>query len=60
MLRLTNAGAVAPVLSLVNWLGGNLIRQLPIINAVAVDLPNVALPLVAGNPLVVRASRWIA
>jgi serine protease AprX len=56
VLRVTNAAAVAPVLSLVNWLGGHLIRQLPIINAVAVDLPNAALPLVAGNPLVVRAS----
>jgi serine protease AprX len=56
VLRLTNAGAIGPVLALVNWLGGHLIRQLPIINAVAVDVPNLALPLIAGNPLVVRAS----
>jgi serine protease AprX len=56
ILRVTNAGAVGSVLSLVQLLGGRLLRRLPIIDGLVLDLPNVALPIVAGSPLVVRMS----
>ena len=56
ILRVANAGAISPVLSLVQLTGGHLIRSLPIIDAVAVDLPNASLALVAGNSLVLHVS----
>lgn len=56
IMRLTNNGAVSPVLSLVPLLGGRVVRRLPLIDAVALDLPNAALSAMAGNPLVARLS----
>src|SRR5688572_8204694 len=48
VLRVANAGALTPVLSLVQLLGGRIIRRLPIIDGVALDVPNLSLPLLAG------------
>ena len=56
VIRVANAGALSPIVSLVQVLGGHVFRSLPIINGLAVDLPNLALPLVSLNPLVVRLS----
>ena len=56
VLRATSAGAVTPILTLVQLLGGHLIRRLPIIDGAAVDLPNAMLPAVADNSLVARLS----
>lgn len=56
VLRVTNAEALSPVLSLVELLGGRIIRRLPIIDGAALDFPNASLPLLAGNPLVERIS----
>jgi serine protease AprX len=56
VLRVVNADAVAPVVSLVQLLGGRVIRRLPIIDAIAIDVPNLSLPVLAASPLVVRLS----
>ena len=56
VLRATSAGAVNTVTPLINLLGGNILRQLPIINGLALDLPNLALPVLASNSLVARIS----
>src|SRR5258708_620219 len=56
VLRVANAQAVSPVLSLVQLLGGRLIRRLPIIDAMVVDVPNASLATIASDPLVVRLS----
>ena len=56
VLRAANLGALSPILSLVQLLGGRVIRQLPIIDGVALDVPNLSLPIIAGNPLVLRLS----
>jgi serine protease AprX len=56
VLRVTNAAALSPVLWLVQLLGGQVIRQLPIINGAAVDVPNWSLPVIAGSSLVTRLS----
>ena len=56
VIRVANAGALSPVISLVQLLGGHVLRSLPIINGLAVDLPNLSLPLVSLNPLVLRMS----
>jgi serine protease AprX len=56
VLRVANAQAVSPVLSLVQLLGGRLIRRLPIINAMVVDVPNASLATIASDPLVARLS----
>jgi len=52
VLRAAHAGAASPALSLVPLLGGRVIRRLPIIDGVAIDLPNAALSALAGSPLV--------
>ena len=54
--RVTESSALAPVISLAQLLGARVIRTLPIIDAVALDLPNASLPLLASNPLVARLS----
>jgi serine protease AprX len=56
VLRATSAGAVSSVTQLINLNGGNILRQLPIIDGLAVDLPNVALPTIASSSLVARIS----
>jgi serine protease AprX len=56
VLRVTSPSALSPVLAVVQLLGGLSIRPLPIINGIAVDLPNVSVPTVAANPLVARLS----
>lgn len=56
VLRATSAGAVSSITPLVTQLGGNILRQLPIINGLAIDLPNQALPTIAGSSLVARIS----
>ena len=56
LVRLANSGAAAPVQSLSHLVGGEVVRNLPVANSIALDLPNAALPFVAGSPLVVGVS----
>src|SRR5258708_38738902 len=56
VLRVANAAAVSPILTLVQSLGGRLIRRLPILDSMAVDIPNLSLPIIASDPLVARMS----
>lgn len=56
ILRVANGGAVSRVLSLVPLLGGRLVRRLPLIDGLVLEIPNVALPALAGTPLVARLS----
>ena len=56
VLRATSASAVNSITPLINALGGNILRQLPIITGLAIDLPNQALPTIASNSLVARIS----
>jgi serine protease AprX len=56
VLRATSAGAVNSIVPLINSLGGNIRRQLPIIDGLAIDLPNHAVPALASNSLVARIS----
>src|SRR5262245_2805789 len=46
------AGSLAMLTPVVQLAGGVVGRSLPIINGVAADLPNAALSLLAGNPLI--------
>jgi serine protease AprX len=56
VLRATSAGAVNTLTPIINLLGGDIIRTLPIINGLAIDLPNLAFPAIAANSLVARIS----
>jgi serine protease AprX len=56
VLRATSAGALSSIRALVSSLGGNVLRELPIINGLAIDLPNQALPTLASSSLVARIS----
>jgi serine protease AprX len=56
VVRVTASNALTPVITLAQLLGGRLIRRLPIIDAVALDLPAASLPVLASNPLVLRLS----
>jgi serine protease AprX len=56
VVRALDAAALGLVVSIVQQAGGTLGRALPIIDAQAVDLPNVALSTIAGSPLVRRMS----
>jgi serine protease AprX len=56
VLRATSAGAVSSLVPFINSLSGQILRPLPIINGLAIDLPNLALPVVALSPLVARLS----
>jgi len=54
IVRAVNASAVGLVVPLIRQLGGTPGRQLPILNAVVADVPNVSLSLLAGSPLVLK------
>jgi serine protease AprX len=56
VVRVSGSNALTPVISLAQLLGGRLVRRLAIIDAVALDLPNASLSLLASSPLVVRLS----
>ena len=56
VVRGISADAVASLLRSLPLLGGRLVRSLPLIDAVAIDLPNYSLPLLAANPLVAHVS----
>jgi len=56
LVRVANSSAAAPVQSLSQLLGGEVVRHLPVATSIAIDLPNAALPLVAGSPLVLGVS----
>jgi serine protease AprX len=56
IVRVVDGGALSLVSTLVTTLGGALGPTLPAINGIAADLPNLALGLLAGNPLVARLS----
>jgi serine protease AprX len=49
VLRLESADALAEVASLAKSYGGKVIRRLPIVDSLVLDLPNAALPMVAGD-----------
>jgi serine protease AprX len=56
VLRATSLNALPAVTSVAQLLGARLIRELPIIDGVALDVPNASLALLADNPLVARLS----
>jgi serine protease AprX len=62
VVRVTGDNALTPVIALAQLLGARSIKRLPIINAVALELPTAALPLLASNGLVARVSmdRFVA
>ena len=49
VLRLASADALPDVVSMAKSYGGQVIRGLPLADSVVLDLPNTALPLVAGS-----------
>ena len=56
IVRVAPSVSPALVAPLVETLGGTVLRTLPIVNALAVDLPNLAIPTLALNPYVARIS----
>ncbi len=56
VIRVADSGALAPVVSLVQQLGGAIGVQLPIITGESAVVPNVAIPLLAMSSLVVHMS----
>ena len=56
IVRAATPQALSSLLPLVQLLGGQVLRQLPLVDGAAIDLPNAALLALAGNPLVVRMS----
>ena len=56
IVRVANASSLFLVTTLIRQLGGVPGRQLPILNAVVADVPNVALPILAGNSLVLKVA----
>src|SRR2546428_4288369 len=56
IVRAGNAASLTLVTAIVAQAGGTVGRSLPIIGSVAADVPNVSLPLLAGNPLIARLS----
>ena len=56
VLRTPSPAALSLIVAQLPLLGGRSVRRLPAINAVAVDLPNFALRLLAASPLVDRVS----
>ncbi len=56
IVRAINPTSATLLAFVVRQLGGVPGRQLPILEALAADVPNVSLPLLAGNPLVLKVS----
>jgi len=56
ILRATTPQAVSSVTAAVGLLGGQILRPLPSVDGLTIDLPNVAIPALASNPLVARLS----
>ena len=56
IVRATSAASLASIVPVVQQAGGTVGRSLGIIDGVAADVPNVALALLAANPLVARLS----
>src|SRR5262245_62112161 len=54
IISASDGPSLALLIPIVQLAGGVVGRSLSIVNAVAADLPNAALPLLAGNPLVVH------
>jgi len=54
VLSVTDARSLTLLTTLVQLAGGVVGRSLPIVNGLAADVPNAALPLLAGNPIVVH------
>ncbi|HEV3141862.1 MAG TPA: S8 family peptidase, partial [Vicinamibacterales bacterium] len=52
----TNSASVAPLTALVRLSGGRIVRTLPIINALEVDVPNLAIGTIASSALVQHMS----
>jgi serine protease AprX len=50
--RTNGVSTVAQIVGLLPLVGGHVLRTLSIVDGVAIDLPNLSLPLLAGNPLV--------
>jgi serine protease AprX len=56
IVRAVDAGSLALVLPLIQQVGGSLGRALPIVDGQAVDVPHLALRIIASSPLVSRLS----
>ena len=56
IVRAVNAGALAALAPVVRALGGRILRTLTIVEAHAIELPNVSLRALAASPLVARLS----
>ena len=56
VVRATSATSLASIVPVLRQVGGTVGRSLAIIDAVAADVPNVSLPLLAANPLIARIS----
>ena len=56
IVRAASLTSIGPVRLLVQQLGGVLGRQLPLIESVVADVPNISLPLLANSPLVKRVA----
>ena len=56
IVRATSITSIGPVRLLVQQLGGVLGRQLPLIESVVADVPNISLPVLANSPLVKRVA----
>src|SRR2546426_3513090 len=56
IVRAGDAASLTLVSGLITQAGGTVGRSLTIITSVAADVPNVSLPLLAGNPLIARLS----
>src|SRR5262245_60446439 len=50
--RTNGVSTISQIVGLLPLLGGRVVRTLNIIDAVAIDLPNASISLLAGNPLV--------
>jgi serine protease AprX len=56
VLRVASKAALPDVVALARSYGGKVIRRLPIVDGVLLDLPNLALPMVAGHSQVTGVS----
>ena len=56
IVRVVDTASLGAILPVLQQVGATLGRALPILNSQVIELPNLALPLLAGNPLVQRLS----
>lgn len=56
VIRTANAASIASVARQVHGLRGRVLRSLPIVDGIAIDVPNALLSVIASDPLVERVS----